>query len=53
MHAVLGVQLERAGADERAQLAGGLAALQVHLEEAVLRVEEAEGAGDVRGARRR
>ena len=48
MDAILGVDLERAGADERAQLAGGLAALQVHLEEAVLGVDEAECAGHVR-----
>ena len=47
MHAVLRVHLERAGTDQRAQLAGGLAALQIHLEETVLPVEEPERAGGV------
>ena len=52
MHAVLRVHLEGARADQRTQLAGWLAALQVHLEEAILRVQEPEGASGIlsRGA---
>ena len=48
VHANLCVGFEGAGSDQCAQLAGGLAALQVHLEKTILRVEEAEGARDVR-----
>jgi hypothetical protein len=42
-----GVDIQRAGADQAGQLASRLAALQIHLKEAVLRVEEAERARHV------
>ena len=42
MNPRLRVHLERAGANERGQLACGLTPLQIHLEESILRVDEAE-----------
>ena len=47
MHAHAFVDVQRARADQAGQLAGRLAALQIHLEEPILRVEEAERAGHV------
>ena len=46
----LAVELERRLAEERGELARGAAPQQVHLEEALLRVQEAGGAGDVEAA---
>ena len=42
MHAYLLIDVERARADERRQLTRRLAALQIHLEEAILRMQETE-----------
>ena len=53
MHAHLLIDFHRARADQAGQLAGGLAALQIHLEETILRVQEAERAGDVFARARR
>ena len=47
MDARRAISVERAGADERAQLAGRLPALQVHLKEAILRVHESQRARGV------
>ena len=41
------VMLYGAGAEEFGEFAGGGAALEIHLEEALLRMEPAEGAGDI------
>ena len=49
--AVRPVDRQRARAEDLGELAGGLAAHQVHLEEALLAVQEAEGAGGVGAAR--
>ena len=53
MHAHLLVGVDRARADQRRQLAGRLPPLQIHLEEAILRVQEAERARDVLARSRR
>ena len=52
MDADLVIERERAGTDERRELAGGTPPREVHLEEAVLRVKKPERASDVlaRGA---
>ena len=47
MHADLVIDVERARADQRRQFAGRLAALQIHLEESILRVKETERARDI------
>ena len=51
VHAGRAIGFQGARADERAQLAGRLPPLQVHLEESILRVDESQRAGGV-GARR-
>jgi hypothetical protein len=43
----LAVRGQRAVADERRQLAGGAAPGQIHLEETILRVDEARGPRDI------
>jgi len=41
------IEGERTRPDERSKLSGGAAPRQIHLEEAILRVEKAEGARDI------
>ncbi len=53
MHALGAVGVERRRPDEHRELAGGLASLQVHLEEAFLAVQEADRARQVDARRRR
>ena len=52
MHADFVIEREGTGTDKRRQLAGGTPARQIHLEEAVLRVQKTERTSDVlaRGA---
>ncbi len=47
------VDVHRARADQAGQLAGRLAALQIHLEKSILRVQKPERAGDVFARSRR
>ena len=52
MHADFAIEREGTGTDKRRQLAGGTPPRQIHLEEAVLRVQKTERTSDVlaRGA---
>ena len=50
MHADLAIERQRARADQRRQLTGGAPAREVHLEEAVLGVDETDGTRHI-GAR--
>jgi len=52
MNAAAAIDREKVGAEELGQLTRGSPAQQIHLEETVLRVEEAEGAGSVEPVRR-